>query len=227
MSNYMTEEEQIESIKKWWKKHGNLITVVVSVVLLCIAGYRYWNWQQDKIRFQASMAYEQMIVAYANQDKKSVKAYANQLTSNYNKTIYADAAHLLKAKLFVEANKLKDAIDELNTVISSTNMPPIKQIAKLRLARILAASNNYDQALDELSKVDDQAYLSIIYELKGDVYTATGKLQDAAESYRMAMNASKTTGMGNAFLEMKSNEIASMTENIKPAADKKQLAKAQ
>lgn len=226
MSMYMTEEEQIESIKKWWKKYGNLITVAVSVVMLSIAGFRYWNWHQDKIKFQASTAYEQMIIAYANQDKKSVKAYANQLITQYNKTIYADSAHLIKAKMLVEANKLKEAQSELGAVIANSQMPAMKQVAKLRYARILATTNHYDQALDELTKVDDQAYLSVIYELKGDIYTETGKLQQAAENYRMAMNASKSSGLGNAFLEMKSNEIASLTDNFKRLEQKKQLAKA-
>ncbi len=206
--------------KKWWKQYSSLIMIVLSVILLSIAGYRYWTWHQEKLTFQASNNYEQMMLAYSNQDMKSVNAFANQLIKNHKTTVYADAAQLLKAKLFVNANELDKAKERLNQVINNTNIPALKQVARLRLARILTAEKSHDKALSELKTIEDQTYLPVINELRGDIYAARGQYKKASESYQLAMNDNRLQGLGNLYLEMKTNEMASMTQTMQPAHQK-------
>lgn len=80
MTVYMTEEEQIDAIKKWWKAYGNLVLIAISIVLLSISAHRLWNNHVEKINQQASITYEKMMVAFSNQDKKEIRAYADTLT---------------------------------------------------------------------------------------------------------------------------------------------------
>ncbi|MCW8472205.1 tetratricopeptide repeat protein [Fluoribacter gormanii] len=214
MSVYMTEEEQLESIKKWWKQYGTLVTVLLSLVLFGIAGYRYLHWHQEKLTQQASVAYEQMMVALSNQNIKAVRAYANELIHEHSRTVYADAAHMTLAKVYVSKNKLDKATNELNAVASNSKMPTLKQIAKIRIARILAAEKSYTNALKELSNVEDNTYLPVINELKGDIYGATGQYEEAMNSYKLALEEVKNNGMGNLFLEMKTNAIASKSHSM-------------
>lgn len=221
MSVYMTEEEQLESIKKWWKHYGNLVTIFISLVLFCFAGYRYWNWHQDKLTQQASTAYEQMMVAFSNQDIKSVRSYANELIKDYNNSIYADVAHMTLAKMYVTKNKLDLAKSELQFVAAKSRMPALKQIAKIRIARILAGEKSYSNALNELASIEDSTYLPVINELKGDIYGATGQYQNAIAAYRLAISEVKNNGMGNLFLEMKTNELAIKNQSV--AADDKKV----
>ena len=217
----MTEEEQLETIKKWWKNYGNLITIFISLVLLCVAGYRYMNWHHDKVKQQASNAYENMMVAFSNHDIKSVRSYATELTKDYSNTVYADIAHLALAKVYTEKNKLDEAKSELQQVVSNSHMIPLKQIAKIRIARILASAKDYTNALNELSSIDDRTYLPVINELKGDIYGATGQYQNAINSYRLAITAVKSNGLGNLFLEMKTNELAIKTQSV--TSDEKKI----
>lgn len=214
MSVYMTEDEQLEAIKKWWKHYGTLVTVFLSLVFLCIAGYRYYNWHQEKRTQQASSAYEQMMVAFSNHDIKSVRAYANELINGYSKTVYADVAHMTLAKIYVEKNKLEQAKSELAFVAANSKMPSLKQVAKIRVARILALGKEYTQALNELSSIADATYTPVINELKGDIYGAQGHYQNAINSYRLAITEVKNKGMGNMFLEMKTNELANKTQSM-------------
>jgi predicted negative regulator of RcsB-dependent stress response len=130
----MTEEEQLESIKKWWKQYGNLITIVISIILFAIAGYRYLNWHQDKLIQQASNAYERMMVAFSNHNYKAVRSYANEIITEHSSSVYADAAHLTLAKIYVSKNKLDKATEELQSVASTSKMPALKQIAKMRVS---------------------------------------------------------------------------------------------
>lgn len=212
MSVYMTEEEQLEAIKRWWKKYSNIITLALSIVLLVIAGMRYWNWHQEKVQAQASIAYEQMMLAYANKQNERSQSYANQLVNEYGNTSYADAARMLLAKQLTEANQYKKARSHLEIVAHKGKMPAFQQVARTRLARLLMVDKQYSKALEELEKVNDSAYLAMVNELKGDIYTAMGEPEKAFNYYTHAMNEAKEQKMGNLFLEMKANELAAMSE---------------
>ncbi len=215
MSVYMTEAEQIEAIKKWWNKYNGLITVALSIVLLAIAGFKYWNWHEEKVGQQASNAYEHLMVAFSNQDNKSLRAYANQLITDYGNTVYADAARLALAKLYVVQEKYPKARDQLDYVANHSKMPALIDVAKIRLARLWTAEKSYDNALAELTKIQDTVYLPVVNELRGDIYAAKGQYQLAATAYRKAIVEVQTNGMGNLFLEMKSNELAALTQSMK------------
>lgn len=214
MSIYMTETEQLEVIKSWWKRYNNIITVTLSIVLLMISGYKYWNWHQEKINQQASTTYENLMLAFSNQDNKGVRGYANQLIKDYGDTVYSDAARLTLAKILVSHEKYSKAKEVLDYVATHSTMITLQQVAKIRLARLLAAEQAYDKAIDELSQVDSNSYLPVVNELKGDIYVAMGKYQQAALSYRKALTEAKTHGIGNPLLEMKSNELAAMTQSM-------------
>lgn len=213
MSTYITEEEQLELIKKWWKHHGNMVSVLLSLILFGIAGYRYIIWHQEKITQQASINYEQMMLAVSNQDDISVKSYANQLFRDHSKSVYADAAHMTLAKIYISKNKLEQAQAQLQTVVNSSKLLSLKQIAKIRLARILVEKKSYTDALNELNRIEDSTYLPVINELKGDIYNATGQFKEAMNSYQQALAQVKNNSITNSFLEMKTNEIALKTES--------------
>lgn len=209
----MTEEEQLDVFKKWWKKYGNIVTVCLSLVLLCIAGYRYMSWRHEKITQQASITYENMMVAYSNQNNKSVRAFANDLIQNYEHSIYSDVAHLVLARIYINKDKLDSAKTELEQLVSGSKAPVFKQIAKIRIARILSARKSYADALEQLSSVENDAYLPVINELKGDIYSAKGEYQEALKAYHLALDQDKMNGMGNLYLEMKTNELAVKTQS--------------
>lgn len=211
MSVYMTEDEQLESIKKWWKRYNGIITVTLSVILLMISGYKYWNWHQEKVNQQASNAYEHLMIAFSNQDNKRVRGYSNELITNYGGTVYADAAHLALAKLYVGRDKYQRARDELEYVAAHSKMSALVDVAKIRLARLYVDEASYDKALSELSTIADKVYLPVVHELQGDIYAAMGRYQQAVLSYREAINEVQANGMGNLFLEMKTNELAALT----------------
>ena len=210
----MTEAEQLQAIKKWWKQHQNAILTTLSVVLLAISGFKYWNWHQEKISQQASNAYEHLMVSFSNQDNKGVRAYANQLITDYGNTVYADAAHLTLAKLFVSHEKYAKAQKELEYVATHSKIISLQEIAKIRLARLLTAEKSYDKALTELDKVNSHVYLPLVNELKGDIYAATGQYQQAVSFYQLAIGGVQKQGIGNSFLEMKTNDLLAMKQSM-------------
>ncbi len=213
MSIYMTEAEQVELIKGWWKRYNGIITVLLSLVLLVLAAFKYWHWHQAKVMEQASNHYEHLMLSFSNQDYKSVRSYANQLVTNYGETVYADAAQLVLAKLDVTHEHYKRARVRLEAVASHSKMKALADVARIRLARLWAEDKSYDKALEVLAVVSDTAYLPVVNELRGDIYSVTGQYQQAANYYRKAIDEVQKDGMGNMFLEMKSNELLALTKS--------------
>jgi predicted negative regulator of RcsB-dependent stress response len=208
VSIYMTEEEQLEAVKDWWQRHQRWILTLISSVLLLVAGYRYWTWHTEKMTYQASEAYEQLMVATSNQEKQAIEAYAKALIKTYPKTVYGDAARLTLAKHWVSETKWEDAAHELEQVALYARMPALKQVARIRLVRLWIAEKAYDKALNYLEQTDTSMYKPLVDELKGDIYAATGRTNDAEALYREAKEEVKLRGIGNVFLDMKSNELA-------------------
>ena len=213
MSIYMTETEQLEEIKKWWVRHQNWISITLSVILLFVAGYRYWNWHSEKIMQQASTAYENMVVASSKHDESSVQSYANQLIKNFEKTVYASAAHLMLAKILVSHEEYQKAQAELSIVAHHAKMDALKQVATVRLARILSAQKHYDEALSELATLTHSIYEPVVNEIKGDIFVAKGEYVNADISYRAAMKDLKQDGVNHVFLKMKHNAVATSLQS--------------
>ena len=212
MSIYMTEEEQLEAIKAWWQRHQRLITMVLSGILLVVAGYRYWHWHTDKIMHQASDTYERLMVAASGHEGPAIEAYAKTLINEYPKTVYGDAARLTLAKHWVSESKWDEARTELEHVGFHAKMPALQQVARIRLVRIWLAEKAYDKALTCLEQMDSPMYKPLVDELKGDVYVATGRYQEAEALYREAREEAKIRGIGNVFLDMKANELAALKQ---------------
>lgn len=207
MTVYMSEEEQVEMLKSWWKKYGNIITIMISLILLTIAGVRYWNWHKNSIDQQASTIYERMMVAYANNDYKQIKSNSQRLIDDFSSTIYADVANLTLAKVDVTREKYKTAKKSLARVITNSKSPIMINIARIRMARLLLNEKKYEDAKHEINKVTDKSLLSIVHEIEGDISFAQNKREDAIEHYKEAMLEVEKIGGGNVFLEMKSNSL--------------------
>lgn len=213
MSAYMTETEQLEEIKKWWLRNQRWISTSFFVILLLVSGYRYWSWHMEKTMEQASIAYQNMMLSSSQNDDKGTQSYANFLVKNHAKTVYASAAHLALSKIFVSQADLKKAGDELAFVAHDSTMEALKQVATLRLARVLIAQKQYDTALKELGTIENSIYRTTVGELRGDIFVALGDYSKAVNAYDLALESTQSSGVKNLYLEMKHSAAASMIQS--------------
>ncbi len=179
MSIYMTEEEQIEAIKTWWRRHQRWITLGLTIVLLFTAGYRLWAWHTEKQQQQASMAYERLMSAFSEQDDRAIVAYAKQLSTEYPTTVYHDVAQLVMAQYDVSHQQLDAAEQALRCVVDKSKIPALKQLASLRIARILMSRQQYEQALQFINQLPQDEknaiYLPVMTQLKAEITQAMGQ----------------------------------------------------
>lgn len=207
MSVYMTEEEQVEIIKSWWKKYGNIVTIIFSLILFAISGHRYWTWHKNSVAQQASAIYERMMVAYADKDYKQVKSNSQRLIDDFGNTVYADVAHLTMARVAVSNDKYALAKKSLEKIIAKSSSRIMVDIARVRVARLLIAEKNYAKAQDVISKVTNKSLQPMVVEIKGDIAFAQNDKQQAKELYKKALIEAEKSGSGSLFLDMKSKQM--------------------
>ena len=191
MSGYNTsDQEQIQMLKDWWKKYGTTILMGLMVFFVVNFSWQFWQNYQRKYANGASLMYTQMLSLLQMKKMDEVQLLGDHLFKDYSRTSYASLAGLVLAKEAVDQQKLDVALTQLQWVIKHAANNNLKQIAKIRAARILFADNKNQDALDLLSKTDDPGYTPAIAELKGDILLAMGQKEKAAAAYQEALHDS-------------------------------------
>lgn len=189
MANYETEEQQLQAIKNWWKKHGNALSWVLILVLGAAAGGRYWVAHKQQLAESASTEFAQLRNELQAEKFESVETRVKYIQESFADSPYAIQAALLKAKADVEQNKLPDAEASLQWVLGRDTLPEIKAIARLRLARVLAAEGQQEHALGILDQGDPGTLRAGYEEARGDIYRGMGRNEDARVAYQKALIA--------------------------------------
>ena len=80
-----------------------------------------------------------------------------------------------------------------------------KELAKIRLSRVYISQDNYEQALEVINTVDESSsFISMIYEIKGDISKFKNNNVLALEYYEKAL---ETNVLNKDTLLMKINSI--------------------
>ena len=216
MAEHLTVEQQEEQIKKWIK--DNWFAVVAGLVLgfSGLFGWRYYQAEKTAHAVAASTIYEQLSTALVRSDEKTITATSDKLLKEFKDTPYATYAALAKAKLAIEKGKLENAESQYEWVMSHSDSTALKNIARLRLGRLLLSEGHYDNALSLIPADKDRSFNADFAELKGDIYLAKGEHDAARNAYQQALAALPANAPSRASVEMKLNDIAPAT---KPAAE--------
>ena len=188
MSTYdLEEQEQLAELKAFWKQHGNLIVLAVSLALAVVAAFASWNWYQASQTAQAGALYAELQKAAAANDAKKVRDLAGTLIENQPRTLYAALGALISARVHFGAGDLKTARAQLQWVVDNARDREVQAIARLRLANVLIDEEAYDEALKVLGVEPEPSFAALFEDRRGDVLVAQGKRTDARAAYQAAL----------------------------------------
>ncbi|MGB2078424.1 MAG: YfgM family protein [Vibrio sp.] len=189
MEVYDNEEQQIEAIKHWWSENGKTVIIGLVIGLGGIFGWRYYQDSQLEARADASNAYTQVM---ENLSTKGAEAatQTQDFINTYESTNYAVLASMQLAKAHVDAGELDKALTQLNWGLEHTKDEALTSLLNLRIARVLSAQQNFDQAITQLDAIKDEAWQGRVLELKGDILLQKGDQDGAREAYTQAQQAS-------------------------------------
>jgi len=191
MDPYVTEQEQLETLKKWWQKNGTSLLLTISAALALSGGYQYWHNQVTQGQLNASAQYTQMVGLLGQDKTNDAIALGDQLIQNFSDTPYAALASLAVAKAKLEKGDTTAARSHLIWVTEHSKSVEVKDIAQIRLARVFYAQKEYEQALKTLAKVTSTEMSPVMDEIKGDIYLVQGEREKARVAYQSVVNAKK------------------------------------
>ena len=207
MDEYMTEHEQWEAAKQWLKAYGVWIVVGVTLGVLGITGWRWWQSHQESQALQASAKFEQILEAFDRGNRTQALMLMGELEREHPSSPYVDQANLVAARVAVESGELDRAARLLGTVMNNTRDRELALVARVRLARVQLAQGKPDEALTTLNAVEPGAFAPRFHEVRGDVYYAKGDKVAALKEYQAA-RASDVSGMVDVGqLDLKINDL--------------------
>ena len=228
MDSYRTEEEQVEAIKTWWRENGQSTVLAIAIAVAGVFGWKWWQQDQQASVGAASAIYQELLSAisspgFAQDDTKVATAnhLAEQLKTDYARTTYSHFAALYKAKVAVEGNQLDAAEQELRWVLDNKPEDNIRRVTNLRLARVLMAKGEADQALSIADSADTGAYSAAYLEVKGDILRSLDRIDEAATAYRQAKDVSTADNTSaSPLLDIKLQQLGVSDEQISEANQK-------
>ena len=202
-----SEDEQVEKLKAWWKSYGNALIAGVAIGLAVLFGGRYWQQYQAEQAANASALFDQMV--YLINDKKStdVTSIGQKIISEYGRTPYAGLAALILAKENYDRNEKDKARKQLAWAIDNARENGVRQVARLRLARIQLADDNLAGAEQLLKEEPIPGFELEYYELKGDVLKKKGDNTGARAAYGKAIAHASSAGKYIDKLQMKIDDL--------------------
>ncbi|MDO8179413.1 MAG: tetratricopeptide repeat protein [Undibacterium sp.] len=213
MAYDLEEQEQLDTLKAWWKQYGNLITWLLIIVLSVYAAWTGWKNYQNAQSSQASQLYDELQKSIVAKDNVKVQRAANDLIEKFTRTSYAPMAALSAAKSAFDSNDLKLAKSQLQWVVDHSNVVEYKALAQLRLAGIALDEKAYDAGLTLLSGEFPAELAGNVLDRKGDLYLAQNKVHEARVAYQASLEKIKDKNPGRKLIQIKLDAIGGAVEN--------------
>jgi predicted negative regulator of RcsB-dependent stress response len=193
----LEEQEQIATLKGWWKDNGTLVLGVLAAAALAFAGWQGWSAWQQRQGEQAGALFDTLRRASQAGDAKALREAAGTLIESYPRTYYASMGALLAARFHFERGELKNARAQLEWLIEHTSSEELRDLGRLRLAAVLLDEKAYDQALKLLEAKHAAPFDAQYAALRGDILLAKNQPAEAKAAYRQALE--KAGGANEAF----------------------------
>ena len=185
----LEEQEQLDSLKAFWNKQGNLITWTLILVLAGFAAWNGWNYWQRDLAVKAGAMFEDLDRAAAAGDaEKTARVFAD-MQQRYPKVPITQQGGLTAAKLQVDKGQSDAAKASLAWVAENGAEEEMRSIARLRLAAVLADAKQFDEALKVLDAAKSPEFIALVADRRGDVMMAQGKTDEARSAWQAAYAA--------------------------------------
>ena len=229
MAEHLTEDEQIQALKQWWKKNGLITVLLLATFIVGYLGWQFWqNYQQQQAEAAAAI-YDDLLEAITvtpdkplTEEKRTTANYLiDQLKADHSSSLYAINAAMYGAKIAVEADELEKAVELLQWALDNNDSNETEKVLRLRLARVMNALEDYDQALNysQYDAIDE--FTPLFAAVRGDAYLGKGDISAAKAAYQLALdNVFPTQNQQQQLLKMKMADLS--TGSIEAAQENRE-----
>lgn len=217
VEDYLSDREQEEALRNWWRENWRWILGGVALGLALLFGWFRWQDYRVDRGLDAATQYDELKAAVEARDTDKATKELSDLTSEHDKSPYAQQGRLLLAKVHVDNAKYDEALALLRAVAEKSKDDELGRIATLRAARVLIQQGKFDDAIASL-KVDELgAFAATAHEIRGDANVAKGDQTAARAEYAAAL-AADDAQIDRNVLELKLQEIGGSPPEPAPVA---------
>jgi predicted negative regulator of RcsB-dependent stress response len=217
VDDLLSEKEQIDQMRAWWSEYGNYVIGGVVAGALILFGINYYQSSKLNAQLEASALFETLAEHVVDGKLDDAESVAAEIETAYANTIYASQSKLAMARLYMDKNRDQDAADELNELLALSGAEQVKDIARLRLARIYLYQDKAQEVIDLLQGQDNEAFAGRYAEVRGDAYAALGQVAEAETEYQAALtDPMSSQTIDRALLQWK---ILDLPEAEEPAVE--------
>lgn len=203
-----TEEQQLEEIKRWWSEHGKTVVLGVVLGLGSVAGFTSWQAYTQGQYEALSVRYERLVNTAARPDHAAAVEQADALIAEHPATSYAGLAALVGAHAAYSAQDAMTARRLLQWAAEHGDAFEVREIARVRLARLLSADGQHDEALAQLQQVTSDAFAALVAEVRGDVLAARQDTAGARGAFQAALADESLPADARERIELKLDALA-------------------
>lgn len=203
----LQEQEQLDTLKAWWKENGNRLLGMLLIVVVAMGGWRGWQYYQNQQSSEAATLYAGFLQQLGSNDAKRVNDAAAAVMDKYAASGYAARAALLAAQVNEQGKETARARTQLHWVIDHAAEAGLKDVARLRLAAVLLDEKNYAEAMKLLEAKHPASFDGLYADLRGDVLSAQGKTDEARNAYKLAYEKTDAKSMYRNLIQMKMDAL--------------------
>ena len=211
MAYDLEEQEQLDTLKAWWKQYRNLITWLLIIALAGYAAWTGWGVYQRNQSRQAGQLYEEVQKAVVAKDNAKIQRAAADMAQKFPRTIYAQMAALVAAKSAFDADDLNTAKSRLEWV-AAHGSDEYRSIAKIRLAGVLLDQRAFDEAIKVLTGDFPAFFAGAVADRKGDILVAQNKIQEARAAYQLALEKTEADNPGRQLIQIKLDALGASAD---------------
>ena len=207
-----SEREQVEALRKWWKENGKTTIVGIVLGLGSVFGWTSWQTHQQVQMELASQRYQSLVETAAQNAHQEVSQQAASLLADFPGSGYAALASLVAAHSALTRKELAQVKEQLSWVVNNASNEQIKDLARLRLARLALNESDYASALAYLDAIKGSSYANLAAEVRGDAQVAQGQVPAARETYQSVIASDDLSSDTRSRVQAKLNDLG--TYNI-------------
>jgi len=211
MDYLKTDEEQGEALKRWLAQNGLGLLVAIAVGVGSVLGYQQWQQYQINQQSDAAGRYQELIelsaINFSEQDTDAdyerLLTVADGLRQSHAGSNYAALGAGIVAAQAVERGDFDLAVSQLTYAEAELELPELKAMASLRLARLELELGEGDAALNRVRSMSAEFFKGSRSELEGDILVALEKPLEAREAYLRAQASLTEAGLNTAVVDLK------------------------
>lgn len=205
MNEYLTEKEQLELFREWWRDYGWYLVGGAAVAVLGYFGWNQYQAREQSIAEQAASLYIELQQAVEDDSPEAERILA-ELHAEHPDSPYAYQGSLLIARDVLISDPAR-ATEELRHVMTTSSDTELAMVARLRLARVLAWRESFDDALALLQVAEPGRFAARISEIEGDIHVARGDATAARAAYERALADPGWETLDRNLLSIKLNDL--------------------